>query len=91
MKEYNKKEVEELADKYATEQNSCYTNDFNGYVNGFKKAFELFGVSRSNAIDYKKGFELAMNLIIEQGAIDITDEQKVAREKLLNFVSKLND
>ena len=35
------KEIEKLADEYATEQNSAYTNDYYSFIAGFEKAMEL--------------------------------------------------
>ena len=39
----SEKVIEALADEYAQEENSCYTNDYYGFINGFKKAVELLG------------------------------------------------
>lgn len=36
-------EIETLATEYAEQENSCYTNDFFGFVSGFEKAIELLG------------------------------------------------
>ena len=35
------KEVEGLAEQYAEEQNSAYTNDMYGFIAGFEKCIEL--------------------------------------------------
>ena len=49
----------------------------------------LCDVSRSNAIDYKEGFELAMDFIDKHPADpDITSEQLNAWIKLQDFVNK---
>lgn len=45
MKKLSKEEIEKLADEYATEQNSAYTNDFYGFIAGINKAFELCEVN----------------------------------------------
>ena len=44
-----KKQIEEMADEYAEGENSAYTNDYYGFINGFKKALILYGVSISEA------------------------------------------
>ena len=37
----SEKIIETLAEEYAQEENSCYTNDYYGFIAGFKKAVEL--------------------------------------------------
>ena len=34
------KNKEQLAEQYAEEQNSAYTNDYNGFINGWDSAVE---------------------------------------------------
>lgn len=38
------KQIEEMAKEYAESENSAYTNDYYGFINGFKKALSLYGV-----------------------------------------------
>ena len=38
------KQIEKMAAKYAKSENSAYTNDYYGFINGFKKALTLCGV-----------------------------------------------
>lgn len=33
-----KEQIEQLAEQYAKEQNSCYTNDYYGFIAGFEMA-----------------------------------------------------
>lgn len=43
--EYTKEQIEKMAEEYAEEQNSAYTNDYYGFIAGFEKALSLFAVS----------------------------------------------
>lgn len=40
-----KSEIQKMAEEYAEEQNSAYTNDYYGFIAGFEKALSLFAVS----------------------------------------------
>ena len=40
----SKEEIEKLAEEYAENENSCYTNDYYGFINGFNKALSLLDV-----------------------------------------------
>jgi len=40
MKNINNTNIQELADHYATEENSAYTNDYYGFIAGFNAALE---------------------------------------------------
>lgn len=52
-----------------------------------RKQLSLFGVNRSNAIDYKKGFELAMSYIEELTSEgDLVEEQMNKWDKLQDFL-----
>lgn len=42
-----KSEVQKMAEEYAKEQNSAYTNDYYGFIAGFEKALSLFAVRQS--------------------------------------------
>lgn len=50
------KEIEKLAEAYAEEENSAYTNDFYGFINGFKKAVELMEVHQVS--DWSRVFQI---------------------------------
>lgn len=57
---YEIEQIEKLAKEYAEEQNSAYTNDYYGFIAGFKKAFELNKDNKKliinlNEYDYKCG------------------------------------
>jgi len=45
------KQIEEMAKEYAESENSAYTNDYYGFISGFKKALTLYGVSISNRVE----------------------------------------
>ena len=44
------KQIEEMAKEYAENENSAYTNDYYGFINGFKKALTLYGVSQQREL-----------------------------------------
>jgi len=44
------KQIEEMAKEYAESENSAYTNDYYGFINGFKKALTLYGVSQQREL-----------------------------------------
>lgn len=47
------KQIEEMAAEYAESENSEYTNDYYGFINGFKKALTLCGVELEVACEHK--------------------------------------
>jgi len=38
---YTEKQIEKLAEEYADKVNDCWNNDYQGFLNGFKKAMQL--------------------------------------------------
>lgn len=44
--EFKKSEIQKMAEDYAKEQNSAYTNDYYGFIAGFEKAFSLFNAGK---------------------------------------------
>lgn len=43
-------QMEQLADSFATINNSAYTNDYYGFIEGYKKAFSLNIVSQQRGL-----------------------------------------
>ena len=40
----SEQQIEEMAKEYAENENSAYTNDYYGFISGFKKALALYNV-----------------------------------------------
>lgn len=77
--------------KYLEQNSNVYCLEYNGkeLLKELKLALSICEVSRSNAIDYAEGFELAMDFIDKHPADpDITSEQLSAWIKLQDFVNK---
>jgi hypothetical protein len=44
---FTEEQIEKMANEYAEEQNSAYTNDYYGFIAGFKKALNLLSVQNN--------------------------------------------
>lgn len=52
----NAYDLDELAKKYAEEENDCYVNDYNGFKQGFQKALEILGDKKFSELDLYRAF-----------------------------------
>ena len=87
------KQILEVLNKSKTENkngNDCIIEqDFEELAKKLNDLFALRSVMRSNVIDYKTGFELAMKYINESPCDpDIYKEQLEAWEKLQDFIKE---
>jgi hypothetical protein len=68
------KKKEQLAEKYAEEQNSAYTNDYYGFLAGFNSA------EKENEVNLKKQIKDLKN----KYSSHLVDEQRVKLTKTIN-------
>jgi len=60
--EFTKEQIQEMAEGYAEEQNSAYTNDYYGFIAGFEKALSLLSVCDHKDYEWCNGpYKLCRN------------------------------
>lgn len=57
--DFTEKQIEKMAREYAEEQNSCYTNDYYGFIAGFEKCLQI--INEETCKDYKGHIEIKHN------------------------------